>query len=118
VDAGSSTSFAIEQFLTSRSMPIQTSDGRLVRPTFITNSLEIADVVSRSDYPRDIPVRIIGGELRVEYGSICGPLTDICLSGWGGMGADVAIVGTTSYTHKFGIPSFGCDDISEGRVKV
>ena len=118
VDAGSSTSSAIEQLLTAKSMPIETTDGRLVRPTFITNSLEIADVVSRSDYPREIPVRIIGGELRVEYGSICGPLADICLSGWGGMGADVAIVGATSCTAKAGIPSFGCDDISEGRVKV
>jgi DeoR/GlpR family transcriptional regulator of sugar metabolism len=121
IDAGSSTSIAVEELLGVDSVPIhvKTDDGspKLFHPRFITNSLAIAKVVTESRHYNSIEVRLIGGDLRVDRGSICGTLTEICLAGWN-MRADLSIVGATGFRVDYkGAPCFGCDDVSEARLK-
>lgn len=90
----------------------------LLRPSIITNSLDIAREVARSPHFRDIQVRILGGDLRVERASICGPLAEMCIRAWN-MHADVAVIGSTGSRRDYsGIRSFGCDDVSEARAKT
>lgn len=114
VDAGSSTFTFIQHFMDD---PAAAAD-RLVRPRIITNSTPIAEMVRLHHRRRDVSVVLVGGEMRVDHGSICGTLADMCLQKWDSH-VDLAVVGTTAYNPFYhGRPAFGCDNVSEARLKT
>ena len=122
IDAGSTTAAAARALLHAGQMPIEINPDApegpsYVRPSFVTNSITIASVITDSNYSAEIQVRMIGGDLRIDRGSICGALADMCLNAWGARG-DLAVIGTTGYRLDFdGTPAFCCDTISEAKLK-
>ncbi|MBI1315073.1 hypothetical protein GC176_27595 [bacterium] len=118
VDAGTTTRAAIEQLLELNAMPLKLADsGRFLTPSIVTNSPQIADIVQRSRFRRHIGIRIIGGDVRIERGSICGMAAQICLDAWRLTG-DVALIGSTGYREdEIGQPAVGCDSLEESRLK-
>jgi DeoR/GlpR family transcriptional regulator of sugar metabolism len=126
VDAGSTTRAAITELLNTEAMPIHINTGenapeRLIIPAIITNSPEIALEISKSKHRGDIPVTLLGGELRADRGSICGTLTQLWLNLWqsqNGLAGDVSLIGSTGFRpDRKGTDCFGCGDLDESRVK-
>lgn len=114
VDAGSSTFTFVQHFMDHPAV----AAGRLVRPRITTNSTPIAEMIRLNHHRRDVSVVLVGGEMRVDHGSICGTLADMCLQKWDAQ-VDLAVVGTTAYNPSFhSRPAFGCDNVSEARLKT
>ena len=129
VDTGSTTEAAVDALLTMDSAAFLVSSpdprkpgvthSRLLRLQLTTNSIAIAATVSETNRPlrSNLPVRLIGGDWRVESESICGPLADLCLQSWN-FRSDVAVIGTTGTTMRDGQWWLLSEDILESRIKA
>jgi DeoR/GlpR family transcriptional regulator of sugar metabolism len=122
-DAGTTTCAAVEALLNVDYLPLQPAsvspgNARFIRPVITTNSLRISNLVANHRHANEIELRLIGGSLRQDRASFCGPLAEMALNAIRTQ-SDITLVGTTGYRSAYdGTPSFGADDISESRIKT
>ena len=122
-DAGTTTYQSVDALLDVDFLPLQPAkiargSARFIRPTITTNSLRIANLVAGHRHAKEIELRLVGGTLRQERGSFCGPLAEMAFSRMTS-NCDIVIVGTTGYRSAYdGTPSFGADNVFESRIKT
>jgi len=151
IDSGTTNYMAMEQLLRESSFPIEIRDRlpdprdhvegagdlpedeapnndasdivRLVSPIWITNSLDIARLVSGHRDRHNMILRVIGGTERQDRHSLTGALALLwlraCMSDGQMISADLSIVGTTGFdSQTLSIPFFGSDDSDEAALKA
>ncbi len=120
IDAGSTNEAVIEALIGAvPEIPFPVENHR-VTPFILTNSLTICDILKRSEYKHSLDehVALIGGYIRMNFGSIVGESTHRCLDAWDLTG-DLSIIGTTGIRRDHsGCLSFGSDSMNEASLKA
>lgn len=99
IDAGTSTLSFSKKILSAPRLPLQVKSSQsinLLEPSITTNSLEIANEVSRSPNRRGMTLKVIGGTERPDRGSLSGEMALAWARTMKSMGMlDLSVIGTT-----------------------